>query len=332
MGYYTDKIEVLKDIFGTENVNLGSEGLLVGKHFYPIVDDVIVLLDPIQYTEPLKKRLKITTDKINNKSSEFAEDIQFTFGEEWQKYSRILPEHKQEFLQYFDLIDMNRIKNKRVCDLGCGIGRWSYFLRDKCKELVLVDFSESIFIARNNLKDSNALFFMCDIKKLPFRDSFADLIFCLGVLHHLPTGALDEVKNLKKYSPLLLIYVYYALDNRPIHFRILFFHVTILRKLVSRIRNPIFRSIFTWFITITGYLPLIELGKILKPFGLSKYIPLYESYNKNTIKRIKQDVYDRFFTNIEQRLSRNQIAALNKEFSTVIISDNLPYWHFLCKR
>ncbi|MCL4479026.1 MAG: class I SAM-dependent methyltransferase [Deltaproteobacteria bacterium] len=332
MGYYTDKIEVLKNIFGTENVNLSSEGLLVDKHFYPIVDDVIVLLDPIQYTEHLKKRLKITTDKINNKSSEFAEDIQFTFGEEWQKFSRILPEHKQEFLQYFDLIDLNSIKNKRVCDLGCGIGRWSYFLRDKCKELVLVDFSESIFIARNNLKDSNALFFMCDIKKLPFRDSFADLIFCLGVLHHLPTDALDEVKNLKKYSPLLLIYLYYALDNRPIHFRILFFHVTILRKLVSRIRNPLFRSIFTWFTTITGYLPMIELGKILKPIGLSKHIPLYESYNKNTIKRIKQDVYDRFFTNIEQRLSRNQIAALNKEFSTVIISDNLPYWHFLCER
>ena len=41
---------------------------------------------------------------------------------------------------YFDLIDLEALESKRICDLGCGIGRWSYFLKDIAKEIVLVDF------------------------------------------------------------------------------------------------------------------------------------------------------------------------------------------------
>ena len=86
------------------------------------------------------------------------EDIQFTFGSEWLTYPDIMPEHEDEFALYFDLINIPDLKNMRVCDLGCGIGRWSYFLRDKCRELILLDFSEAIFAARKNLKESeNAL-------------------------------------------------------------------------------------------------------------------------------------------------------------------------------
>ena len=49
-------------------------------------------------------------------------------------------------------------------------------------------------------------------------------------------------------------------------------------------------------------------------------------------KRIRQEVYDRFFARIEQRFSRTQIATLNDAFTKVTISDRLPVWHFLCER
>ena len=331
--YYANKISTLKDLFGTSDVVLEKQGITVNGHSYPVVDDVIILLDPVQYPPSLSKLLSSSISILPNANlGDFAEDIQFTFGAEWLAYPDILPEHEEEFSLYFDLMDISTLENSRVCDLGCGIGRWSYFLRNRCRELILVDFSEAIFAARENLKgSSNAIFFMGDLKKLPFKNDFADLLFCLGVLHHLPVDALKEVVALKKYASTILIYLYYALDNRPLHYRMLLKMVTLVRFFVTQVKNPCFRNCFSSFIARTVYLPLVCLGKLLKPFGLSQQIPLFEGYDKKTMKRIEQDVYDRFFTRIEQRVTKKQILELEKCFSEVTISDNIPYWHFKCE-
>ena len=213
---------------------------------YPIVDDVIILLDPGKYPPELRKAVGIDEASDSQSSSEFDETIQYSFGDEWQRFSEIYPIHEVEFEQYFDLIDFSRLKDFRVVDAGCGMGRWSYYLRNKCKELVLLDFSNAIFEARRNLKEANnALFFMADIKALPFREGFADFLFSLGVLHHLPTNALDEVRALKRYAPTLLIYLYYALDNKPVYYRAIIPAVSFLRLLVSKVRSPFLRTAIT---------------------------------------------------------------------------------------
>ena len=329
---YSDKVGSLKDIFGTDRVRVEAGYLAVGDRSYPVLDDVIILLDPSQYPEFLKRRLSHRDSGPAVKPAEFAPDIQYSFGEEWRSFPEILPEHEQEFQQYFDVIDLAGLKAKRVCDLGCGIGRWSHFLRDRAREIVLVDFSEAIFVARENLRAAgNCLFFMADLKQLPFRDGFADFLFCLGVLHHLPTDALQEVRALKRSAPELLIFLYYALDNRPFYFRWILSLVTLARSFLVRIKNPAFRDIFTWLGTLALYLPLVGLGRLLKPVGLSRQVPLYEAYHGKSVARIRQDVYDRFFTRIEQRFTRQEILALQDTFSAVVVSDRLPYWHFLLK-
>ena len=328
--YYADKLESLKDIFGSTEVYLEKDSLSVNGRIYPIVDDVIILLEPSQYPSTLRKRIEGLNQKISA-MPDFAEGIQFTFGEEWKKFPEIMPEYRQEFSLYFDLVDVSKLKDLRVCDLGCGIGRWSYFLKDSCRELVMVDFSEAIFVARQNLKESNrTLFFMGDLKRLPFRDNFTEFLFCLGVLHHLPTNALAEIRKLKRFAVKLLIYLYYSLDNRPHFFSLLLFFVTALRRVASKIRCPLFRSVFVGLTTVLVYYPLIGLGKLLNIFACGRYVPLYECYNAKGCKRIRQDVYDRFFTPIEQRFSRKEIMALKDTFGEIIVSEAPPYWHFLC--
>jgi len=331
--YYSNKLDVLMDIFGTENVKVEKECLTVNDKIYPIIDDVIILLEPAQYPESLLRRLKVDKSNIPTSDQKIAEDIQFTFGEEWQEFSEIMPEHEKEFAQYFDLINLSGLENKRICDLGCGIGRWDYFLKDQCKELILVDFSEAVFVARHNLKDAeNILYFMGDLRSLPFRDDFVDFLFSLGVLHHLPCSALEEVRSLKKYTSQILIYLYYALDNRPFYFRVLLMLATRLRLRTAAVRNFHFRNLFSWAGALFIYFPFIILGSILRPLGMSHLIPLYESYHGKTLKRIRQDVYDRFFTRIEQRFTKEEIMTLKDTFSNVIVSDQLPYWHFLLER
>ena len=242
--YYSNKLDILMDIFGTENIKVEKECLTVNDKIYPIIEDVIILLEPAQYPESLLKRLKLDKSNIPTSDQKIAEDIQFTFGEEWQEFSEIMPEHEKEFTQYFDLINLSGLENKRICDLGCGIGRWDYFLKDQCKELILVDFSEAVFVARHNLKDAeNILYFMGDLRKLPFRKGFVDYLFCIGVLHHLPNSALEEVRSLRKYASQLLIYLYYALDNRPLYFRALFMFATRLHLQAASVRNSHFRNL-----------------------------------------------------------------------------------------
>jgi len=330
-GYYADKLASLRDMFGTTALTLEPGWLQVGERRYPIVDDVIVLLDPDQYPPALRERLGASPARKALQGAVFAEDIQHTFGDEWKRFSEILPEHEAEFRNYFDLVDTGALGELRVCDLGCGIGRWSFFLKDKCRELVLVDFSEAIFVARKNLQDCpRALFFMGNLNALPFRPGFADFLFCLGVLHHLPTDALEAVRKLKPYANTVLIYLYYALDNRPAHFRWLLALVTAVRLITARIRNRAFRAAFTWLVAYLVYAPLIWLGHVLDPVGLSRYVPLHVDYKGKSLGRIQQDVYDRFFTRIEQRFTRHQIAALTDTYAKVVISDRGPYWHFLC--
>ena len=185
--YYGDKLESLRDIFGAAEVRAEDRRIVVDGRGYPVIDDVIVLLPQEQWPAGVRARISGAAGQPGGTPGNgFAKDIQFTFGEEWRCFPEILPEHEKEFQQYFDLVNLDSLANARICDLGCGIGRWSHFLKGRCREMVLLDFSEAIFVARENLRGaSNALFFLGDLRRMPFRDDFADFLFTLGVLHHL---------------------------------------------------------------------------------------------------------------------------------------------------
>jgi SAM-dependent methyltransferase len=327
--YYDNKTEQIKDIFGATDVDVQSDRIIVDDKEYIVVDDVIILLAPDQYPPSLKNKLQ-SNASISDGTEEFASDIQTTFGDEWQTFPEIMPEHETEFRQYFDIVDIRSLSGKRVCDMGCGIGRWSSFLQKEAKEIVLIDFSEAIFVARKNLVGAdNALFFLGDILQLPFRKNFADFLYCLGVAHHLPVDAMEAVKRLSSFAPRRLIYLYSALDGHPVHYRLMMMPVTVLRQMVCTIQNPLFRSIFVTLSTIFLYLPLICVGYILHPLGLSRYVPLFSFYHGKSFRRLRQDAYDRFFTRIEQRVTRKEIKTLEVDGQKVTISPQIPMWHFL---
>ena len=331
--YYENKIEILSQIFGTPEIELGETSLNVSGRAFPIVDDVIILLQPHQFPSLVVEKIKCTVEDEEVAPS-IAEDIQYTFGQEWQKFNQILPQHQDEFKLYFDLIDLQALESKRICDLGCGIGRWTYFLKDIAKEIVLVDFSESIFEARKNLsKSDNMIFIMADIMDLPFQDDTFDFIFCLGVLHHIPSPPLESLRKLSNLAPEFLVYLYYALDNRGILYKLIFYFVDILRKLVCNITSSTIRNILTEVFMWLLYIPTIIVGRILSILGVSvSKVPFVSFYGHLNLGRIRQDVYDRFFTRIEQRVTKKAIHKLSDTFSEVVVSDGLPYWHFLCRK
>lgn len=311
MLYYENKVELLRDLFGAAHVAVKPDGIWVDERWYPVVDDVILLLPP---------------------ERQRAERVQRSFGAEWTEYREVLPEHRREFAEYVDLIDLAALETARVCDLGCGNGRWSVMLAEHCAELVLVDFSDAIFAARRNVRSNRAVFIMADLRHLPFRDDAFDVVFCAGVLHHVPVPALAETRRLRRLAPTLLMFLYYAFDNRPAHFRWMHAVAAVLRRTLCRVEHAGVRRVIARVALWALYLPLIALGHVLQPVGLARFVPLHEFYGGKSLRRIEQDVYDRFFTAIEQRVTRQEIDNLRDTFASVTISPAPPYWHFLCTR
>ena len=315
MTYYSEKKKQLEKIFGSK-ITVGSDYLLIhetGKKYQ--IQDKVIICDSSLLVEAL--------------------DVQKSFGEEWQAFNFIGSEHLEEFDRYFDLVKMSDLNDKVVCDLGCGMGRWASVLMNKAspKALICVDFSDAIYECKNNLKDhNNVIFIKADILKHPFDNNFCDFMYCLGVLHHTTTPALKAVRALRSSSPQLLVYLYYSLDNRSVGYRSLFAFVNVVRKTLCSIKSNKFRLVASYVLAIMVYRPAVILGHILDIFGIGNSVPLYEFYKKKSIKRLAQDAYDRFFTSIEQRVSKLEILSLLDEFEDVQVSEGLPFWHFLLQR
>ena len=327
--YYRGREQELSRIFGCQ-VRLDAGHVIAGDQRWPVVDDVIVTLPPDRLPPRFATRLGVVAN--SGAAQEFAPDIQSSFGEEWTHHNQILDEHLDEFRRYFDLVDVDGLRHAVVADLGCGSGRWASFVAPRCRTVVVCDFSDALLVARDNLRRyDNVIYVLGDVLQLPFGADAFDIAYCLGVLHHLPVDALEACRRLSPFAPELLVYLYYALDNRPAHFRLVLAAVTAVRRQLARVTDRRVRDAATWLIAVAVYLPLSRLGRVL-PAKVGKGLPLADTYGRSTIRRMRQDVEDRFFTGIEQRFRRDEILALRDTFGEVVLSDGLPYWHFLLRR
>jgi len=106
-----------------------------------------------------------------------------------------------------------------------------------------------------------------------------------------------------------------------------------MRRRLSHVRATKVRRVIAFSIAALIYKPMVGLGRALGPVGLSRAVPLFEAYRGKSFRRVEQDAYDRFFTSIEQRVSRAAIMQqLSTTFGSVRVSEQPPYWHFLCER
>jgi SAM-dependent methyltransferase len=321
--YYADKLAVLSRLFGRE-VELTDDAVVVGEARYPVVDDVIVTLPA--------DRAPAALGRAGGTGEEFSAHVQTSFGDQWQRYDEVTAEHRAEFAQYFDLVELAGLADAVVADLGCGSGRYAVCAAPYAGRIVAVDFSDAIFVARRNLRDHpDAVFVMADLLDAPFAPGAFDVAYSLGVLHHTPVPALEALRRLLPLAPRFLVYLYYALDNRPWYFRSVLAVADGVRRRLCGLRSPLVRALVVWVITLGVYWPLARIGGLL-PAPLRRRVPLAEFYRGKSVRRMRQDAHDRFLTSIEQRFTRRQILDLADDDWSVVVSDGLPYWHFTCER
>jgi SAM-dependent methyltransferase/uncharacterized protein YbaR (Trm112 family) len=263
---------------------------------------------------------------------------QESFGYEWEHFDRMLPEYDDVARSYFSLVPPEAFAGAMVLDAGCGMGRWARYVgAQDVARLYALDFSRAIDRAAETLAGQEETHCVqADLRHLPFRPETFDIIYSLGVLHHLPDpdeGLRSLIGRLKPDGS-LLIYLYYALDNRPRLHRLLLHGISAIRLVTSRLPKPLMH----WMARLIGifvYWPLARLSSLLERFGagsLARQVPL-SFYREHSLRLMIADAFDRFATPIEKRYSRRQIRDWLARYGfEVSFSDNEPYWVALARR
>ena len=295
---------------------------------------------PIEYNKDNSNFIKFKEIKIStflSTKDENIDDITVkSFGEEWSKFDSFSEAEIEKIgNEYFDIINDKIInKNTVVLDIGCGSGRWDYYLADKVRFIEAIDPSNAVFVASQMLKNKdNVRITQASVSNIPFNDESFDFIMSLGVLHHIPNtkqAIADAVKKLKK-GGYFFVYLYYDLDNRNIFYKFLFKFSNIIRLLISTLPSTIKRFVCDT-IAFLIYLPFISFANLVKNIfrnsNLYKKIPL-SYYVGKSLNVIRNDALDRFGTPLEQRFSKKEIKEMLKYsgLTNIKFSENPPFWH-----
>lgn len=137
---------------------------------------------------------------------------QHQFGYEWERYTEILPLHREQFRRWIAPFPEDGFAGKRFLDVGCGMGRNSYWaLQNGAASGLAIDYDErTVAAARTNLAD----YPQCEVRfesiyDLAERES-VDVAFSIGVIHHLaqPRKAVEKMVEALKPGGSLVLWVY----------------------------------------------------------------------------------------------------------------------------
>jgi SAM-dependent methyltransferase len=171
------------------------------------------------------------------------------FGWEWRHFTDLHPEYEEQFLDWIKPLRPESFRGARVLDAGCGIGRHAYYAATwGAKEVVALDFSDAVETARRNLDGlPNTHVVQGDLLRPPLKpagegDGGFDIVYSIGVLHHLPEPAagIRSLAALVNPRGLLVVWVYGHEGNALVRATI-----EPLRRVTSRLPPSLLR-ILVW--------------------------------------------------------------------------------------
>jgi ubiquinone/menaquinone biosynthesis C-methylase UbiE len=274
---------------------------------------------------------------MNDVTRNIDPDVAAGFGHEWSTFRQSEAEltavdREAIFHSYFQIFPWSELSSDSVgVDVGCGSGRWSVMVAPKVGHLHLLDASEdALAVARQNLATAtNVSFHLASVGDIPLEDNSLDFAFSLGVLHHVPDtmAAIRAVATKLKRGAPFLIYLYYALDNRPWWFRAIWRLSNVFRMIISQL-PPRLRLVISQIIAFIVYWPLARFAALVEHVGRSPAVIPLAAYRHRKFYVMRTDAYDRFCTRLEQRFTRQQIEQMlvRAGFDEIRFSDEVPYW------
>ncbi len=256
------------------------------------------------------------------------------FGVEWARFDQSGlsgGEFDDLFDRYFGIFDFAALAGSEGFDAGCGSGRWARGVAPRVGVLHCVDASrDALDVARSALGHlDNCRFHLATVDGMPLADGSMDFGYSLGVLHHLPNpaeGLKSCTAKLKRGSPFLL-YLYYAFENRPAWYRLLWRASDACRLFVARLPARL-RILIADATAIFCYWPLARMSRLLERVGVDVSSFPLAFYRGLSFYTMRTDALDRFGTRVEHRFTKREIAQMMSAAGLVDIrfSDRAPYW------
>jgi SAM-dependent methyltransferase len=260
------------------------------------------------------------------------------FGREWSSFRQDKDHLSQQqrqaiFDDYFRIFPWHLLPPSGGVglDVGCGSGRWSTLMAPRVEHLHLLDPSPAALeVAKQNLCSAKNVSYHChSVANIPLPSRSLDFGFSLGVLHHVPDtqAAIAAIADKLKPNAPFLIYLYYALDNRPIWYRLLWRIADLVRFVVSRLPHPL-RLAISQSIAVLVYWPLARFVRFLMEHSRSASALPLSYYADKSFYVMRTDAYDRFCTRLEKRFRRNEIERMlaGAGFKDIIFSSQEPFW------
>lgn len=276
----------------------------------------------------------MAVDTDNNLDLRVASD----FGREWSTFRQgtdhLSREQRQAiFDDYFRIFPWHVLPpgGGVGLDVGCGTGRWSVLVAPRVQHLHLLDPSaEALSVAKQNLCSAhNVTYHLQSVANIPLPSQALDFAFSLGVLHHVPDpeAAVASIADKLKPGAPFLIYLYYAFDNRPVWYHLIWRMTDLARFVVSRLPHPVQWTI-SQSIAALVYWPLARFAQFMSQHGRSVATFPLSYYADKSFYVMRTDAYDRFCTRLEKRFRRSEVESMltRTGFKDVVFSDRQPFW------
>ncbi|WGD30031.1 class I SAM-dependent methyltransferase [Ancylobacter sp. WKF20] len=222
------------------------------------------------------------------------------FGYEWGHYSEMRPLYETQFRRWTPFMAPEDWVGKTFIDVGCGMGRNSYWpMTYGAAGGLAIDLDEnSLASARRNLAPFPTLAVeRCSAYELDGRSSY-DIAFSIGVIHHVedPDLALANMVRSVKPGGLVMIWVYGLENNRWI----VHFFSPLRRLLFSRLPIGVTHAM--------SVVPAALLWLALR-LGLSR-IEYFRLIRQFDFAHLRSIVFDQMLPEIAHYWSRDEVEAL----------------------
>jgi SAM-dependent methyltransferase len=225
------------------------------------------------------------------------------FGYEWSTYSDIKPEYQEQFRRWLPFYHVEDWRGQSFLDVGCGIGRNSYWpMSYGAAAGLAIDVDErTLASARANLAQfPTASVQQCSAYDLDQEGVF-DIVFSIGVLHHLadPERALARMVAAARPGGEVAIWVYGRENNSW-----LLWALEPARRYVFS-RLPVF---LTHFLSL---FPTALLWLSLR-LGLNQ-IEYFRMLRRFSFAHLRSIVFDQMLPRIAHYWRRQEVERLMRE-------------------
>jgi SAM-dependent methyltransferase len=231
------------------------------------------------------------------------------FGYEWTRFDEIRPEYEAQMLGWTAPVGPDAFVGRRVLDAGCGKGRHlRHAAAFGAQEVIGVDLGPAVDTAVRNTTDlDNVHVIQGDLTRPPLRPESLDLIYSIGVLHHLP----EPEMGFRALAPLLrpgglFVAWLYAREGNGWVLAL----VDPARRLTSRLPLPLVSGL-AWVITVPLWIALRLLYAPARTRArLSRILP-YSSYLTDLVpfpfREVHSIAFDQFLAPVAHYMPRARV-------------------------